>query len=168
MNERLLKSINNPFLFAWFLLIKLPMGLLAGLKLVEATPKHAIVMVKYQYVTKNPFHSIYFGCLAMAAELASGALGLVYSMNLKPEVSMLVVRIEAEFMKKGRGRIHFICEDGEILGKAAKETRETGEPRTVTATSIGRDVQGRIIAKFLITWSFKAKVKNAKECAAEA
>ena len=64
---------------------------------------------------------------------------------------------KGEFKKKGRGRIYFVCEDGEIMGNAAKETRETGEPRTVTTTSIGRDSQGREIARFLITWSFKAK-----------
>ena len=157
MNERLLKSINNPILFWFILLFKLPMGILAGLRLVEATSKRTVVCVKYQYITKNPFHSIYFGCLAMAAELASGVLGLVHSMGLKPEVSMLVVRLEAEFVKKGRGRVHFTCEDGEALGQAAKETRETGQSRTVTATSIGRDAQGQEIAKFLITWSFKAK-----------
>jgi len=133
------------------------MGLLTGLRLVEATEKHAIVRVKYQYLTKNPFHSIYFGCLAMAAELSSGVLGMVYTMGLKPEVSMLIIKLEGEFKKKGRGRIYFVCEDGEIMGNAAKETRETGEPRTVTTTSIGRDSQGREIARFLITWSFKAK-----------
>jgi hypothetical protein len=158
MNKKLLASINNPLLFTWFLLIKLPMGLLAGLRLVEATERHAIVRVKYQYLTKNPFHSIYFGCLAMAAELSSGVLGMVYTMGLKPDVSMLIVNLEGEFKKKGRGRIHFVCEDGELMGKAAQETRETGEPRTVTATSIGRDAQGREVARFLITWSFKAKL----------
>ena len=89
------------------------MGLLTGLRLVEATEKHAIVRVKYQYLTKNPFHSIYFGCLAMAAELSSGVLGMVYTMGLKPEVSMLIIKLEGEFKKKGRGRIYFVCEDGE-------------------------------------------------------
>lgn len=159
MNAKLLKAINNPIKFWFILLFKLPMGILAGLRLVSATPSRAIVCVKYQYITKNPFQSIYFGCLAMAAELASGVLGLVHVMGLKPHVSMLVVRLEAEFIKKGKGKVFFTCEDGEILGRAAQETRDTGQPRTVTAISVGRDEQGNEIAKFLITWSFKAKQK---------
>jgi len=162
MNEKLLKAINNPIRFWFILLFKLPMGILAGLRLLEATPKQAIVCVKYQFVTKNPFQSIYFGCLAMAAELASGVLGLVYCMGLKPEVSMLVVKLEAEFIKKAKGRVYFTCRDGELLGNAAKETRETGQSRSVVATSIGHDDQGNEIAKFNITWSFKAKIKNSR------
>ena len=158
MNAELLKSINNPFRFALFLLVKLPIGFLAGLRLVQATPTQAVVCIKYQYITKNPFHSIYFGCLAMAAELASGTLGLVYSMGLFPEVSMLVVHMEADFIKKGKGRVYFTCTDGEMLGQAARETRATGESRTVIATSIGRDINGFEIARFKITWSFKAKL----------
>lgn len=158
MNSELLKSINNPFRFALFLLFKLPIGLLAGLKLLKATPEHAVVCIKYKYITKNPFHSIYFACLAMAAELASGTLGLIYSMGLFPEVSMLVVHMEADFVKKGKGKVFFTCTDGEIMGIAANETRATGEPRTVVSTSIGRDINGCEIARFKITWSFKAKL----------
>jgi len=158
MNKELLKSINNPFRFALFLLIKLPIGFFAGLRLIEATPLKAIVCIKYQYITKNPFRSIYFACLAMAGELASGTLGLVYTMGLLPEVSMLIVKMEADFIKKGKGKVYFTCTDGELMEKAANETRATGEPRTVVSTSIGRDVNGCEIARFKFTWSFKAKI----------
>jgi hypothetical protein len=137
--------------------MKLPMGVLAGLRLKEVSGDRAVVCVKYQYVTKNPFHSIYFGCLAMAAELSSGVLCLVYTMGLKPFVSVLVVHMEANFVKKGKGKVYFTCENGLEIGQAAFETKRTGEPRTVLAKSIGRDEKGQEIATFLITWSFKAK-----------
>ena len=157
MNSELLKSINNPFKFNLFLLAKLPIGFIAGLKLVEATPTKAVVTIRYQYITKNPFQSIYFACLAMAAELASGTLGLIYTMGLKPDVSMLIVKMEAEFIKKGKGKVFFTCTDGDLMKTAAYETKATGEPRTVVSTSIGKDINGIEIARFKFTWSFKAK-----------
>ncbi len=134
------------------------MGVLAGLRLSEVSEKRAVVRVKYQYVTKNPFQSIYFGCLAMAAELASGVLCLVYTMGLKPFVSVLVIASEAQFVKKAKGKVYFTCEDGLAIGQAARETKQTGESRTIVATSIGRDAMGQEVARFMITWSFKAKM----------
>jgi hypothetical protein len=157
MNEKLLCSIRNPFWFAYFLLLKLPVGLLTGLKLKEVTAEKAVVCIKYQWINKNPFHSIYFGCLAMAAELASGTLGLVHTMGLKPNVSVLVVHMEADFVKKGRGRVYFTCADGALIAKAVQEAKQTGEPTRVVATSVGLDENGKEIATFRITWSFKAK-----------
>ena len=157
MNSKLLSSIQNPILFWFLLLVKLPMGILAGLRLKEASPERAVVCVKYQYVTKNPFRSIYFGCLAMAAELSSGVLCLVYTMGLTPFVSVLIIHMEAKFVKKGRGKVYFTCENGLEIGQAARETKQTGEPRTVVTTSVGRDEKGMEIARFQITWSFKAK-----------
>lgn len=161
LNEPLLKSIRNPLYFWLLLLTKLPMGILSGLRLVEVSPERAVVTVKYQYITKNPFRSLYFGCMTMAAELSTGVLGLVYTMNLKPDVSMLLVKLEAQFVKKARGKVFFTCEDGLLLGHAANETRKTGEPQIILVTSIGRDEEGNEVARFLITWSMKGKLNKA-------
>lgn len=155
--NKTLKDINNPFKFFLLLLRKLPIGLVTGMKLVKATEEQAIVQIKYQYITQNPFRSIYVGCLAMGAELASGVLGMVNVLNIQPAVSMLVVHMEADFVKKATGKVFFTCNDGLIIKQAADETRATGESRTVVATSVGVDEVGNQIATFRFTWSFKAK-----------
>ena len=154
--EQFRRSVLNPWKLRAFMLAKLPMGFLAGLKVKEFTDKAASVTIRFGYLTKNPFRSVYFACLAMAAELSTGVQGLVLTMDGSP-VAMLVVGLEGEFTKKAIGLITFRCEDGEALAQAVAETRATGEPRIVPCTAIGRDETGDEVAVFKITWSFKAR-----------
>jgi hypothetical protein len=152
-----LTILKSPFKLKLFMLAKLPMGFLAGLRIEEITEEKSIVSIRYKYLTKNPFKSVYFACLAMAGELASGALGLVQVYGSKPAVSMLVVNMEATFTKKAVGKIRFICNDGLTIKNAIDESKRTGEGKTVVATSTGLDETGQEVAVFKITWSYKAK-----------
>ena len=93
----------------------------------------------------------------MAAELCSGmlAFGQVYKRN--PKVSMLVVKMEVNFIKKATGTILFTCEDGALIQAAINESIETGEGKTIVCMSKGKNSANETVAEFLITWSFKAK-----------
>jgi acyl-coenzyme A thioesterase PaaI-like protein len=150
------QQVLNPLKLRLFLLRKLPLAWLAGLRLTTLTPEAATVTIRYKYLTQNPFHSIYFAALAMAAELASGIQAMLHTQGGGP-VSMLVVRLKAEFSKKAVGLITFTCPDGAAIAQAVAKSRATGEGRTVVCTSTGRDEAGDVVAMFQVTWSFKAK-----------
>lgn len=150
------RDIQNPLKLRLFMLRSLPMAYLAGLRVRELTLEQATVTVPFKYLTKNPFRSIYFACLSMAAEMASGILALMYSRS-GPPVSMLVTGLEAGFTKKAVGLIRFTSAAGGQIGQAIAESRATGEGRTVRCTSIGTDAAGDVVATFHITWSFRAK-----------
>ncbi len=152
--------LQSRFKLNLFMLTKLPLGLITGLRIEEINEEKSVVSIRYKYVTKNPFRSIYCACLAMAGELASGALGLAMVYKSRPSVSMLVVHMEASFTKKAVGKIKFICQDGLLIQKAIDESKATGEGRTVVATSTGTDESGDVVAVFKITWSYKAKQKS--------
>jgi hypothetical protein len=115
------------------------------------------VKIKYSWFSQNPFKSIYFAVEAMAAEMCSGmlAFGQVYKRN--PKISMLVVKMEVNFIKKATGTILFTCEDGALIQSAINESIETGEGRTIVCMSKGKNSANETVAEFLITWSFKAK-----------
>jgi hypothetical protein len=150
------RQVLNPYKLRLFMLRKLPLAWLAGLRLVALTPEAASVTVRYKYLTQNPFRSIYFAALAMAAELASGIQAMLHTQGGGP-VSMLVVGLQAEFTKKAVGVIAFICPDGAAIAAAVAESRATGQGRTVVCTSTGRDQAGDVVAVFRVTWSFRAK-----------
>lgn len=151
--------VTSPVKFRLFLLTRLPMAYLAGLRVASLTPEHASVSIKYKYLTQNPFRSIYFACLSMAAELSTGALCMMYVYKASPAVSMLVVHMEATFTKKATGKITFTCHNGQQIQEAVARTKATGEGVTLTATSIGVDEAGDQVAEFRFTWSLKAKSK---------
>ncbi|RZK16959.1 MAG: DUF4442 domain-containing protein [Hymenobacter sp.] len=150
------RQVLNPFKLRLFMLRKLPLAWLAGLRLTALTPEAATVTIRYKYLTQNPFRSIYFAALGMAAELASGIQAMLHTQGGGP-VSMLVVELEANFTKKAVGLIAFTCPDGAALAAAVAESRATGQGRTVVCTSTGRDEAGDVVAVFRVTWSFRAK-----------
>ena len=150
------QQVLNPLKLRLFLLRKLPLAWLAGLRLTTLTPEAATVTIRYKYLTQNPFRSIYFAALAMAAELASGIQAMLHTQG-GGSVSMLVVGLQAEFSKKAVGLITFTCPDGAAIAAAVAKSRATGEGRTVVCTSTGRDEVGGVVAVFQVTWSFRAK-----------
>jgi hypothetical protein len=93
----------------------------------------------------------------MAAELSTGVLAFGNIYKRKSAVSMLVSKVEAEFIKKATGKIVFTCNDGEAIANAINQTITTGEGIVVPCTSTGVNEQGEVVAMFTFTWSFKSK-----------
>lgn len=159
MNQ-FVREIKNPLRFKLFLISKLPMAFLAGLRIPEVNEEKCTVTIPYKYLTQNPFRSVYFACLSMAAEMSTGVLSMMHVYKSKPPVSMLVVGMEARFLKKATGKISFVCGDGKKIEEAISQSKISGEGKTVTAMSSGYTAAGEKVAEFEITWSFK--VKSAK------
>lgn len=154
------QQFSNPLKYKLFLLTKLPTAFFAGLKITHITTNQATVSVKYKWFNKNPFNSIYFAVLSMAAELSTGILVLGNIYKKRPTVSMLVLKNEGEFYKKATGRILFTCKDGERIQDAVAEALHTGEPQTITCNSEGVNQEGQVVARFIFTWTMKARKES--------
>ncbi len=139
---------------------KLPMAFIAGLRLTKLETTESNVTVRYKWLNQNPFQSIYFAVLSMAAELSTGILGFAHIYKQQPSVSMLVVNCTGSFHKKAIGKITFVCNDGLMIEKAIEQTKQTGEGITLQCTSTGTNEQGEVVATFEFTWSFKAKQRG--------
>ncbi|HPH98903.1 MAG TPA: DUF4442 domain-containing protein [Chitinophagaceae bacterium] len=151
--------ITHPITFRLFLLQKLPAVFFAGLRIASLTQQQAVVSVNKKWFNKNPFGSIYFAILSMAAEVSTGVLCMGALYKRKPTVSMLVTKSEGHFHKKAVGKILFTCNDGEAISMAVEETIANNTPTTITCHSVGKNEGGELVAEFYFTWSFK--VKNA-------
>jgi hypothetical protein len=152
-----LNLISNSIKLRLFLITKLPLAYFAGVKLDAVNSQEAIASIKFKWINQNPFRSIYFAALSMAAELSTGVLAMMHLYGRKPAVSMLVVANTAEFYKKATGKITFTCNEGDALKAAIENSVRALEPQIVTISSIGIDEKGDVVAKFTFTWSFKAK-----------
>src|SRR5687768_3927630 len=111
VNTAFFELMKHPLKFRMFLLSKLPAAYFAGVRIVKADATSCIASVPYKWFTKNPFGSIYFACLSMAAEMSTGALAMAAIYKRPQRISMLVVRSEAQFFKKAKGTIQFICKE---------------------------------------------------------
>lgn len=151
------KQITNPIKYRLFLLSKLPAAFFAGLSVEAFDTEKAIISVKQKWFNKNPFGSIYFAVLTMAAEMSTGILCMANIYKRKPAISMLVVRNEAFFYKKATGKIFFTCTNGAAIAAIVEEAIATTESKTFTCHSIGKNKQGEVVAELYCTWSFKVR-----------
>ena len=151
------KLALNRWKLNWFFLKKMPLGFIAGMRVVSFDDNHASVSIPYNYITKNPFKSVYFAAQSMAAELSSGVIAINEVVTAPVPVSMLVFNMDAQFTKKARSKVIFTCNDGMAIKNAVKKTLETGEGQTVTITTKGTDSDGDVVSVFHFTWTFKAK-----------
>lgn len=146
--------------FRFFLLYKLPIAFLAGLRLVRIDDDSAEVRVKHKWINQNPFKSMYFAVQAMAAEISTGLLVFRRIEQSGKNISMLVTNQEAVFTKKATGWNYFKCEDGNSISDAINKAVETKEGQTVWLSTKGHDSQGDQVSVFRFQWSIKERSKK--------
>ncbi len=155
--QKFITQMSSKLKSKLFLFAKLPSAFFSGVRIKELNEEQATVTVPYKWFSQNPFGSTYFACMAMAAEMSTGLLGMMQVYERNPSVSMLVVKLEANYFKKAVGLTHFICDAGTEFKNTVEECLQTGLGKTITAKSRGTNEQGELVAEFFVTWSFKAK-----------
>lgn len=159
--EKFREIANRPFRLRLFFLNSLPMAWLVGLKIQHFKQDACAVSVRLKYLTKNPFRSVYFACLSMAAELSTGLLAMQWVYKSPVPVSMLITSMHAEYFKKSTGKITFKCLEGAALGLAYQTALDEEAGSITTVKSIGLNAEGEKVAEFTFTWSFRLKGKLA-------
>ena len=138
---------------------KLPSAWICGVRLREIDEHHAVVSVPYKWLSQNPFKSTYFACQAMAAEMSTGVLSMGHVYQRNPGVSLLVTKIEGNFLKKATSRVDFTCHDGDAILNTVEKAITSGEAQTIMATSTGVNSNGETVSEFKVEWSFKVRGK---------
>jgi len=157
MNASYLKKVNNSLLYRLFLMVKLPIAWISGLKVNEVTAERALVSITHRYLNKTPFKSMYFACQAMAAEMSTVLLALGYLDNHSVKISMLALDFNCSFNKKALGEIQFICDDGVLVKDAIQKAAVSNEAVVCVMASNAYDEKGDCVSSFNVTWTFKRK-----------
>lgn len=144
-------TINN------YLLLKLPIARIAGVKLTYCKKEEAQTRVKYRWLNQNPFKSMFWAVQGMAAELSTGALCISKIRASEKNISMLVRDMKGKFTKKAVGKIKFTCSQGMEVEKIIEKAIQTGESQTLEMKSVGIDEKGDQVSEFYFTWSFKLR-----------
>ena len=161
-SEKFIRLMRNPLKFRFYLFARIPSAYFSGLKIREIDQQHCVVSVPFKWFSQNPFRSTYFACLNMAAEMSTGALAMTHTYQHDPPVSMLVVKMEANYFKKATGLTSFSCMDGDLIRQTIEKSFTSGQGETFRARSIGTNKAGEEVAEVFITWSFKVKSITGK------
>ena len=141
--------------FIFFLIWKLPLGFISGIRVKSLDDKQCEVTVPFNFLNKNPFKSMYFAVQAMAAELSTGALVFVHRSN--KNTSIIVTNFESIYHKKAVTKIRFLCADGGRILTSLKKAEETNQPQKCIMRSRGYDTSGVCVSEFKVTWSIKKR-----------
>jgi acyl-coenzyme A thioesterase PaaI-like protein len=153
------RLLGRPGALRLFLLRKLPLAWLAGIRLHTLAAEETAVTIRHRWINQNPFRSLYFGAQAMAAELSTGLLVMQHTWEREPGVSMLVTGMRADFTRKATGLITFRCTDGPVIRAAVTAAIATGDGQNLEAISIGTDETGAVVARFVFTWAVKQRAR---------
>jgi hypothetical protein len=155
--EKFFDLVRHPIKFRFFLLSKLPSAFFSGVRVRYVDEEKCEVLVPFKWFSQNPFRSTYFACLSMAAEMSTGLLAMAHTYQQDPAVSMLVLKLEANFVKKATGVTKFTCGDGHLVKQLVRDAYASGKATTAIMRSTGINNKGETVAEFAITWTFKVK-----------
>lgn len=140
-----------------FLFFKLPSAFWCGVRVKSLNHDACSAMVKHRWFNQNPFQSMYFAVQAMAAELTTGALVMLYIQESGKKISMLVAQNKAVFSKKATGRITFSCSEGQLVQETIDKAIASSEGQTIWLTSIGVNEEGQQVSEMSFEWTVKVK-----------
>ncbi|PHR74103.1 MAG: thioesterase [Lutibacter sp.] len=140
-----------------FLMVKLPLAYIAGVRMKSLTEKETRVTVRHRWISQNPYKSLYWAVQGMASELTTGVLLMKQITDSDTKISMLVTGLKGDFTKKAKGKITFTCLEGDKIKQSIEKTIKTGEWEKLTLTSEGFDEANEKVSKFEYEWSIRAK-----------
>lgn len=113
-------------------LVKVPLLGICSPKVLEMSEKTARVQLPFRFLTKNHLGSMYFGALAMGAEL-SIALRLLHRMQRdKVPVSFIFKDFACEFLKRAESDVHFITEQVRAVDALIDKAMESSDRQNGT------------------------------------
>lgn len=142
-----------------FLHKSVPMIKYANISLEEITEEFAIAKIPFTEQNKNHVNSVYFGSLAIGADVAAGGLAFYHIESKCLDSTVVFKDFNANFIKRAEGDTYFICKDKDIIESSIREMLLTKKrvnfPLTVIATTNLKTYEP--VAEFILTTSIKLR-----------
>ncbi len=144
-----------------FGLTQVPLIFYCRPKVVSISVSKLEIKIKLNRRTKNHLNSMYFGVLAVGADVTGGFLAMRYIQASTSKIALIFKDFKAEFLKRAEGDVHFVCEDGIAIQNLVREAEETGERQNLPVQIIATvpKISDEPVAKFILTLSIKKKSK---------
>lgn len=110
-----------------FSLIKIPLLAFCGPRVVELTDEKSVVKVALKYQTKNHLRVMYFGALAMGAELSIALMAVDQIQKSGERIDFLFKDFESKFLKRAEGDVHFVCPEARDVKTLIEKAKTSSE-----------------------------------------
>ena len=153
------KATKTTRLIKLFGITKVPMIWYCRPKVIEHTNEKIEIKIPLKRKTKNHLGSMYFGVLAVGADITGGFLAMEPIQESGRKINLIFKDFKADFLKRPEGDVHFICNDGlavkELVDRVSKSSDRHNFKLSIEATV--PSISSEVVAKFELTLSLKDK-----------
>ena len=110
-----------------FLKTNVPMIEYSNLQVITINENQCIVMIPFTHKTKNHVNSMYFGALAIGAEVSAGLIPFYQLKSNNINSTVLFKNFTANFLKRPEEDVYFVCNEGETVSQAIEKAINTKE-----------------------------------------
>jgi len=151
------KAQRMLWLFGFF---KIPLIGFVKPKLLELSDKRMVVKIRLRRKTKNHLGSMYFGSLAIGADLAGAFQSFYIADKMNTKLSIVFKNFKASFLKRPESDVYFISDEGLTIQEMVEETVKTKERVTkdikISAVT-GYPTNPEVVSEFVLGLSVKDK-----------
>ncbi|MNK05003.1 hypothetical protein D3C87_228780 [compost metagenome] len=138
-------------------IFKIPMIGYVKPRLIQITDHDVLVRIKLRRRTKNHLKSMYFGALAVGADVTAGLHAFYFCDELNVRPSFAFKGMKAEFIKRAETDVEFSCAEGQIIREQVLKAIQTNERQNHWVKVTAKDLNGDIVALFEMEISVKIK-----------
>lgn len=126
-------------------------------KLVLVDEEKVQVLINLRRRTKNHLNSMYFGALAVGADIAGGIHAFYFAELSNEKVSFAFKSMKADFIKRAESKVLFETTDGLLVKSAIEQSKTSGERMNQLITIEATNISGELVATFEMIVSVKVK-----------
>jgi acyl-coenzyme A thioesterase PaaI-like protein len=143
--------------FQLFLLgvFKIPMIGFIHPRLISIDDQSVTIKIKLRRKSKNHLNSMYFGALAVGADIAGGIHTFYYSEQSGGKISFSFKDMKADFLKRAESDVTFISDGGDIIKSMLEKSKNTGDRQNDHVKVIAYNENKEVVAEFLMGVSLK-------------
>lgn len=153
------KVTKTTRLIQLFGITKVPMIWYCRPNVIEHTDEKIEIKIPLKRKTKNHLGSMYFGVLAVGADITGGFLAMDPIQESGRKINLIFKDFKADFLKRPEGDVHFTCNDGlavkELVDRVSKSSDRHNFKLSIEATV--PSISSEVVAKFELTLSLKDK-----------
>ncbi len=142
------------FLMGFF---KIPMIGYLSPKVLQVDEKTVRVRIKLRRRSKNHLNSMYFGALAVGADLCAGLHAFYFTEKLSMKVSFAFKSMGGEFLKRAESDVYFVCDEGDLIRNAVECSAKTGDRVNQKVKVVALNNKNEEVAIFHMESSVKVK-----------
>lgn len=123
--------MTSSFKYNWLIkalsFFKVPLLFATSPRVLQIDEEASVVYLPFKRKNKNHVGSMYFGALAMGAELSVALMAIKEIQESKEKVQFIFKDFNAQFLKRAQAGTYFVCEETKAIKALVDKAKLSGE-----------------------------------------